>query len=95
MPDDEPQPRPGNAGRADYPRMLYRADGSTRVVQSPEEHNALYGEGWDTVPAPIHQKPPATPSAAMAASDPYGIGPLIRQILNEVLNERNIGRRPK
>lgn len=88
-------PRPGNSGRADYPRMLYQADGRTRVVETPEEHDGLMAEGWDTVPAEIHQRPPVTSSASMAASDPYGIGPLIRQILNEVLNERNIGRRSK
>lgn len=88
-------PRPGNSGRADYPRMLYHADGRTLVAQTPEEHDSLHAQGWDTVPAEIHQKPLPTPSAAMAASDPYGLGPLIRQILNEVLNERNIGRRPR
>lgn len=85
--------RPGNSGRADYPRMLYQADGRMIIVHSPEEHEPLMHEGWDTVPAPIHQKPQVSSSADMVP-DPYGIGPLIRRILNEVLNERNIGRRP-
>lgn len=95
MPDEyNVEVRPGNSGRADYPRMLYHADGRTLVVETPEEHDALMPEGWDTVPAEIHLRPPVTQAAEMV-SDPYGIGPLIRQILNEVLNERNIGRRPK
>lgn len=93
--DNEPAPvRPGNSDRADYPRMLYHADGRTRIVENPEEHQSLHSEGWDTQPAPIHQKPVVSSSAEMIP-DPYGIGPLLRRILNEVLNERNIGRRAK
>ena len=30
--------RPGNAGRGDYPRMLYQPDGRMIIVHSPEEH---------------------------------------------------------
>jgi hypothetical protein len=75
--------------------MLYHASGKTCIAQTPEEHDALMPQGWDTVPAAVHLRQVPTPSAAMAASDPYGLGPLIRQILNEVLNERNIGRRPR
>lgn len=87
----EPAPaRPGNAGRNDYPRMLYQTDGRTLVVESPEEHDAMQREGWDIVPSEVHQKPPPTQAPAMNAGDPMGV--MIRQIMNEVLDERGLGK---
>jgi hypothetical protein len=83
-------PRPGNAGRADYPRMLYHADGRTLVVETPEEHDGLIGDGWDTVPAEVHTQPRATPAPALSTGDPLGV--MIRQIINEVMDERGLGR---
>ncbi len=71
--------------------MLYHADGSTRIAQTPEEHDALHAAGWDTVPGEAHQRRPVTPSPALNTGDP--LGEMFRQVLNEVLDERNIGRR--
>lgn len=87
----EPAPaRPGNAGRNDYPRMLYQDDGRTLIVESPEEHDRMMKEGWDTVPAEAHRRIPPTPAPALNAGDP--MGQMIRQILNEVLDERGLGK---
>ena len=89
--------RPGNSGRVDYPRMLYQPDGRMIIAHSPEEHDELHRQGWDTVPAPAVQKPPVSASAQLGQMDPFNIGPIVRQVmyevLNEVLNQRNIGRR--
>lgn len=94
MPEDasEAPVRPGNSGRADYPRMLYQADGRMIIAHDPEEHERLMHDGWDTLPAAVHQRRAVSSSADMVP-DPYGIGPLLRRILNEVLDQRNIGRR--
>lgn len=73
----------------DYPRMLYRTDGATRVIETPEEQEQLLQHGWDTMPSEVHQRPPPTQAPAMNAGDPMGV--MIRQILNEVLDERGIG----
>lgn len=89
---DAPTPapaRPGNAGRNDYPKMLYREDGATRVVETPEEHDGLMKQGWDSVPSEVHTRPPPTMAPAMNAGEPMGV--MIRQILNEVLDERGVG----
>lgn len=42
----------------DYPRMLYHADGRTRVVATPEEHNAQTPAGWGTIPLAVHLQRP-------------------------------------
>lgn len=91
---DDPTPapvRPGNAGRNDYPRMLYMADGRTTVAETPEDHDVLMRDGWDTVPSEIHYRIPPTQAPAMSSGDPLGL--MIRQILNEVLDERGLGKR--
>lgn len=82
---------PGNAGRADYPRMLYHPDGSIRVVDTPEEHDAAAREDWGTVPQDIHMRPAATPSPIMSGGDP--LAQMIRDVLEAVLDERGIGKR--
>lgn len=91
--------RPGNSGRADYPRMLYQADGRMIIAHDAKEHDELHAQGWDTVPAPRHQQPPVSASAQLGQMDPFNIAPIVRQVmyevLNEVLNQRNIGRRSK
>jgi hypothetical protein len=83
--------RPGNAGRADYPRMLYHADGRTLTVDTPEDHDALMGSGWDTEPAAIHQRNKPTPAPTLSGGDP--MAQLIRSVMNEVLDERGLGTR--
>lgn len=89
--------RPGNSGRADYPRMLYMPDGRMIIAHNPQEHDELHRQGWDTVPAATHQKPPVSAAATLGQMDPFNIAPIVRQVmyevLNEVLNQRNIGRR--
>jgi hypothetical protein len=82
--------RPGNSGRADYPRMLYHADGRMLVVHTPEEHDGLMGSGWDTEPSEAHTKPAVTHSS-LAAGDP--MAQLFRSVLHEVLDERGLGKR--
>lgn len=78
--------RPGNASRADYPRMLYHPDGRTITVASPEEHDKLAKEGWDTVPADIHMHPKPSPSGLYGAGDALSMQ--IRAVLEAVLDER-------
>ena len=91
--------RPGNSGRADYPRMLYMPDGRMIIAHDAIEHDKLHAEGWDTVPGATHQKPPVSAAAQLGQMDPFNIAPIVRQVmyevLNEVLNQRNIGRRTK
>lgn len=50
---------------ADYPRMLYRADGGTMIAQSPEEHDRLKSEGWEIAPLPVHLRRPVTSHGAL------------------------------
>lgn len=77
--------RPGNSGRADYPRMLYHKDGRMIIVHTPEEHNELMGSGWDTEPAETHKKVQATPSGYISSSDPLAL--LLKAAIREVLPE--------
>ena len=90
--------RPGNSGRADYPRMLYQADGRMIIAHSPEEHETLFHQGWDTVPASV-ARPVSSFGTLGATSDPIVealrqvIREELRAILNEEFNKRNIGRR--
>lgn len=71
--------------------MVYHADGRTATVASSEEENAL-PEGWSQKPSPVHTKPVPTPSVAAGSNDPLAI--LIRNVLEQVLDERGIGRSP-
>jgi hypothetical protein len=94
VPEGEPvSPRPGNLGRADYPRMLYHADGGQKIVETPAEHDVAMKEGWDTVPAEIHQRPPVSSSPALSGGDPLAtmMREVMRQVLDEVLDERGLG----
>lgn len=77
--------RPGNSGRADYPRMLYQRDGRMIIVHTPEEHNELMGSGWDTEPGEAHKKPVATPAGYISSSDPLAL--LIKAAMREVFEE--------
>jgi hypothetical protein len=78
--------------------MLYHADGRTRVVQTPEAHDELHAEGWDTVP-PATQRPVSAYGVLGAVSDPLietirqVIRDEVRTVLREEFNLRNIGRR--
>jgi len=83
--------QPGNAGRADYPKMLYHPDGATIVVATPREHDTLAKEGWEQMPLPIHQQRPVTATPVFSGGDPLAI--LIRETLEAVLDERGIGKR--
>jgi len=82
---------PGNAGRNDYPRMLYHEDGRTIIVESPEEHDKLARDGWEQMPLEIHQQRPATPSPSMSGGDPLAI--LIRETMQSVLEEYGFKRK--
>lgn len=78
---------PGNAGRADYPRMVYHKDGRNRIVQSAAEENTLRFEGWGQQPQPQHRAPvQRMPTVGM--SDPLGM--LFKSILEQVLDERGL-----
>lgn len=83
--------QPGNAGRNDYPRMLYHPDGNTVVVETPEEHDRLAKEDWGTAPQEIHRRPAVTASPIMSGGDPLAL--MIREVLESVLDERGIGKR--
>lgn len=76
--------RPGNASRADYPRMLYHPDGRTITVADPEEHDKLAKEGWDTVPPPNYVGRKPTPSVGSGDA----LSQLIRAVMEAVLDER-------
>lgn len=77
--------RPGNSGRADYPRMLYQADGRMIIAHDPEEHDKLHAEGWDTEPGNAHRKPAVTPSGFISSGDPMAM--MIKAAMREVLEE--------
>lgn len=84
---------PSNSrGRDDYPRMLYHADGRTMTVDSPEAEDPLLRQGWSQRAQPAHQRPVPTPSVAFGGGDPLAV--MIRNVLEAVLDERGIGRRP-
>ena len=91
---DEPDIVPGNAGRADYPRMVFHPDGRSEVVDTPEAEDALRKEGWGQKPHDIHLKPKPSPSTAAGG---YGINDalatLLREVLERVLDERGVGKR--
>ena len=84
---------PGNAGRDDYPRMVYHPDGRTRVVATPAEENGLLPEGWQQTPTVNYQRPRATPSTIAGISDP--LATMFRNILEQVLDERGVGKTPQ
>ncbi len=77
---------PGNAGRADYPRMLYHADGRHIVVQTPEQHQVKLNEGFSQFPHPVHQQTPIVKQPMVSDS----ITVLIRECLERVLDERGM-----
>lgn len=84
---DLPPVLPGNAGRADYPRMVYHKDGRNRIVQTPAEENTLRLEGWGQKPGAAHRAAaPRMPTAGI--SDP--LGALVREIFERVLDERGL-----
>jgi hypothetical protein len=73
--------------------MLYHADGGTKIVESPEEHDRHMKDGWDTVPSEVHQRPPVSSSPALSGGDPLAtmMREVMRQVLDEVLDERGLG----
>jgi hypothetical protein len=83
---------PGNAGRDDYPRMLFHPDGRTTVVDTPEQEDPMLREGWSQKPAEVHLKPDPTPSVGFAVADPLAV--MIRNVLEQVLDERGVGHSP-
>lgn len=83
---------PGNAGRDDYPRMLYHADGRTMQVETPGQEDPLLHEGWSRTASPIHLRPRPTPSTTYGGGDPLAV--MIRNILEQVLDERGVGKAP-
>lgn len=79
---------PGNAGRADYPRMLYHPDGRQITVQTPGQHQAHLEQGFSQTPMPVHHERPATHSPMLSNSDPLAI--LVRNVIEHVLDERGL-----
>lgn len=76
----------GNAGRADYPRMLYHQDGRFIVVQNPEQHDAQLKQGFSQNPQAVHQVAPIVKQPIVSDS----ITILIREALERVLDERGL-----
>jgi hypothetical protein len=88
----DPSVAPGNAGRDDYPRMLYHPDGRTLVVDTPAQEDPLLHEGWVGKPLPVHLRPKSTPSMVFGSNDPLAV--IFRAVLEQVLDERGVGRSP-
>lgn len=84
---------PGNAGRDDYPRMVYHPDGRTRIVATPAEENDLLPEGWQQTPPADFARPRPSPSTVAGISDP--LATMFRNILEQVLDERGLGKTPR
>jgi hypothetical protein len=89
--DGHPPGIPGRPG-ADYPRMLYHADGRTLVVDGPEAHDQLIPDGWGTVPLAVHLRRPVTHHGVLGASHDHPLAAIIREVLTQVLDERGVGR---
>jgi hypothetical protein len=83
---------PGNAGRADYPRMIYHPDGRTMQVETAAEEDGLRADGWGQKPSPIHYRPKPSQSVSYGSNDPMAV--MFRNILEQVLDERGVGRSP-
>lgn len=79
---------PGNAGRADYPRMIYHEDGRYLIVQNAEQHQAEAEKGFKQTPQEAQLKRPVTSQAATNSLEPLAI--LVRDALNQVLDERGL-----
>jgi hypothetical protein len=77
---------PGNAGRNDYPRMVYHPDGRSQVVEDAAKENVLHLQGWGQRPTEAHRARPPTPSPTMSGNDPATL--LLRSVLERVLDER-------
>lgn len=79
---------PGNAGRNDYPRMIYHPDGRTMVVDGPETENKLRFEGWGQRPHAAHTQRPVTQAPVLSGGDPMGA--ILRSVIEAVLDERGL-----
>jgi len=64
-------PRAGKPGAADYPRMLYHADGRTTVVDTPEAHDRLKPDGWEMTPLAVHRQRPVTHHSFLGTDNPF------------------------
>jgi hypothetical protein len=64
-------PSPGQPGPADYPRMLFHADGTTLVVQTPEEHARRMADGWSPTAFAVHLQRPITYHGFLGADNPF------------------------
>ena len=85
---DLPPVLPGNAGRADYPRMVYHKDGRNRIVSTAAEENTLRFEGWGQQPQPQHRRTGTSAMPIVGASDPIAL--MVRDVLERVLDERGL-----
>lgn len=81
---------PGNAGRNDYPRMIYHPDGRSQVVEDAAKENTLHLQGWGQKPTEQHRQRIATPSPIMSGNDPASL--LMKSVLERVLDERGLTR---
>ena len=84
----KPEVRPGNASRADYPRMLYKPDGTTMIAKDAHQHDAAMKDGWDTVPPAAFNRPKPTTTPVASGGEPLAM--LIREVMEAVLDERGI-----
>lgn len=79
---------PGNAGRNDYPRMVYHPDGRSMVVEDAARENVLHLQGWGQRPSEAHRAKVATPSPIMSGNDPASL--LMKSVFERVLDERGL-----
>jgi len=75
---------------SDYPRAMYRHDGQYKAAASPDEQAELEQAGWSTsYVAPL--KPQSAQGAVQASGwDPFAM--LLREVLEEVLDARGLGK---
>jgi hypothetical protein len=55
----------------DYPRMLFHPDGRTTVVDTPEAHDRVKPEGWETAPLAVHRQRPVMHHGVLGTDNPF------------------------
>ena len=75
--------------RRTMPCRFRSPDGRTIIVDTPEDHDRLMPDGWETTPLAVHQQRPVTHHGFLGANnDPLAV--TIREVLAQVLDERDL-----
>jgi hypothetical protein len=81
---------PAGMPGADYPRMLYHPDGRTTIAETPEDHDRLMADGWETIPLAVHLQRPVTHHGFLGASNDHPLATIIREVMRQVLDEYDL-----